>query len=311
MEIRLPKRILLSGAFVVLFGLSVGEVHAVSCKRGDKQPQIPLSVGVCGFDAGARSFSGSAAQQAACLTRRVQFANSAIGPETLSTFLENLVDTTAPSGGSVQAYLRSLGVDATQVGRPIGPAVQAKYFVIHDTSSPDCSELDKERSAACPERGVFPAIINDESWSENRRFLGHTPSNAPAHVTTNRSGQSVHLVDYAVHKQAMKFEGCNIAATKNVFIHVENIQPRISRPPQPTKRIEPFVAPDPAFGPRQYDRLALVYMVASARRGRWLIPAYHGVIDHLYKNGHDDPQNFDMAAFSEAVRRHSIAVGHR
>jgi hypothetical protein len=50
--------------------------------------------------------------------------------------------------------------------------------------------------------------------------------------------------------------------------------------------------------------LALLYLTASVRRGRWLIPAFHAVLDARFLEGHDDPQHFDMRAFSRAVERH-------
>jgi hypothetical protein len=49
----------------------------------------------------------------------------------------------------------------------------------------------------------------------------------------------------------------------------------------------------------------LLYVVASIRRGRWLIPAFHAVLDGYFAQGHDDPQKFDMRAFSRAVKRHA------
>ena len=41
-------------------------------------------------------------------------------------------------------------------------------------------------------------------------------------------------------------------------------------------------SPDPAFSPAQYDRLALLYTIASVRAGRWLIPAFHAALDAEY-----------------------------
>jgi hypothetical protein len=69
------------------------------------------------------------------------------------------------------------------------------------------------------------------------------------------------------------------------------------------------VAPRPGFTPAQYDRLALLYVAASVRHGRWLIPAFHAVLDSYFAEGHDDPQNFDMNAFSRAVKRHASRLG--
>lgn len=47
------------------------------------------------------------------------------------------------------------------------------------------------------------------------------------------------------------------------------------------------------------DRLALTYIAASVRRGEWLVPAFHAVVDEGLANGHDDPQNFDVADWSQ------------
>lgn len=129
MNIRMPKQSAVAGVFILLLLSSMSEAQSLKCKRGDKQPQIPAAAGVCGFDAQTRSFAGSPAQQATCLTRMVRFANSGIGGETISTFLENLVGKPAPSGISVQAYLRSQGINAKQVGQPVGTEIRAQYFV--------------------------------------------------------------------------------------------------------------------------------------------------------------------------------------
>ena len=57
----------------------------------------------------------------------------------------------------------------------------------------------------------------------------------------------------------------------------------------------------PGFTLQQYDKLALLYAMASARAGSWLIPAYHAAWDEGIADGHDDPQNFDLAAFAGAL----------
>lgn len=56
-------------------------------------------------------------------------------------------------------------------------------------------------------------------------------------------------------------------------------------------------APTPGFSDAQEKRLALAYIVASVRAGRWLIPAYHFNVDNGIPDGHDDPQNTDLAAW--------------
>ena len=60
-------------------------------------------------------------------------------------------------------------------------------------------------------------------------------------------------------------------------------------------------SPDPAFTAAQYDRLALLYVIASVRAERWLIPAFHAAIDAQIANGHDDPLNFDVDSFARSL----------
>jgi len=60
-------------------------------------------------------------------------------------------------------------------------------------------------------------------------------------------------------------------------------------------------APTPGFTSAQYQRLALLYTIASVRAGAWLIPAFHAVIDGDIRGGHDDPQNFEVEAFARAL----------
>ena len=52
-----------------------------------------------------------------------------------------------------------------------------------------------------------------------------------------------------------------------------------------------------------FRSLALLYIAASVRKGSWLIPAFHAVLDTGYPNGHDDPQDFSLATWSDAVAR--------
>jgi hypothetical protein len=62
------------------------------------------------------------------------------------------------------------------------------------------------------------------------------------------------------------------------------------------------IGPKPGFSAAQYDRLALLYFIASLRRGMWLIPLFHAVLDYrIDKDAHDDPQNFDMTSWGAAL----------
>lgn len=114
------------------------------------------------------------------------------------------------------------------------------------------------------------------------------------------------------HISHLKFDYCHDANSKQgLFIGVENIQPRIGDPaiPRPGRRANDLVAPEPGFSNAQYRRLALLYATASLRRGRWLIPAFHAVIDANYAGGHDDPQNFDIGLFDETLTQLIADIG--
>ena len=88
-------------------------------------------------------------------------------------------------------------------------------------------------------------------------------------------------------------------ALKGLFLHVELIQPRRRAPGR--GRRNDAMAPTPGFTTAQYDRLALLYTIASVRAGRWMIPAFHAPIDYGIRGGHDDPQNFEIAAFARSL----------
>jgi hypothetical protein len=88
---------------------------------------------------------------------------------------------------------------------------------------------------------------------------------------------------------------CN-PAQRTAFLHIENIQPRIRD--RSVRFSNDALAPEPGFTDSQLERLALVYVVASARAGRWLIPSYHSPIDLGFPDAHDDPQNFNLQAWT-------------
>jgi len=264
--------------------------------------------GLCGFNASSRSFRGSPAQQAECLTRAVG-RGAAIGGPTLTAFLRERAGRPVDvSRARLAAYLAELNVDPADLGGPIAEPVSARYFIIHDTSTPNCSDEDFSRQL-CPARGVMPPDRDTPRWAALAKFFGH-PRPFPdrlAHAFTNRIGDSVTEVAFSAHIPTTKFEGCSDPAAKTgLFLGIENIQPRIGAPavPAPGRKANDLVAPVPGFSAAQYRRLALLYVAASVRQGRWLIPAFHAVLDSRYADGHDDPQNFDMPAFSDAVKGH-------
>jgi hypothetical protein len=159
----------------------------------------------------------------------------------------------------------------------------ARYLVLHDTSGPYLRR--------------FPADLDSHRKINNLARFRCSDNWSLAHVVLNRSGGVFVGHDFAEPWRGTKFERAPVFGTdlKGLFLHVEMIQPRRGR--------AGIIAPVPGFTQAQYDRLALVYVIASVRAGQWLIPATHAVIDNDVRNGHDDPQNFEFASFADSIDR--------
>jgi hypothetical protein len=279
--------------------------RALNCALKPGVGAEAAAAGLCGYDVAARRFAGTPAEQAACLTRHVG-KGGVIGRPSITRFLRDRAG--SPAGASpaqLAAYLAALGIDPARAGGgdPLVP-VTADYFIIHDTSEPNCSHPGWSGSL-CPAPGKLPKARDSAAFAAELGYLGH-PKPAPdrlAHAWTNRVGGSITEVAFDQPLRSTKFESClDTPAKAGLFIAVENTQPRVHDPKGPPDN--DFLAPRPGFTGAQYDRLALLYVAASVRRGRWLIPAFHAVLDARFLEGHDDPQHFDMGAFSRAVQRH-------
>jgi hypothetical protein len=297
-------RFLPAAAAAVALGLAAPAL-AVNCALKPGVTPEAAAAGLCGYDVAGRTFEGSPAAQAACLTRWVA-KGGVIGRPTVTRFLRQRAGMpVAVAPGRLAGYLSASGVDAERElgGDPAVP-VTADYFIIHDTSEPNCSHAGWS-ATLCPAPGKLPRARDTAAWAAELGYLRHPkPSpNRLAHAWTNRVGGSVTEVPFSEPLRSTKFESClDTPAKAGLFLAVENTQPRV-----PDRKGPPgndFTAPRPGFTRAQYDRLALLYLVASVRRGRWLIPAFHAVLDARFLEGHDDPQHFDMRAFSRAVEAH-------
>jgi len=289
---------------------AAGPAGAVNCALKSGVTAEAAAAGLCGYDVAARRFRGTAAEQAACLTRQVR-KGGAIGRPALTRFLRERVGSgTGISAGTLAAYFAGLGMDPVRElgGDPAAP-VTADYFIIHDTSEPNCSHAGWS-ATLCPEPGKLPKARDTAAFAAELGYLGH-PKPAPdrlAHAWTNRMGGSITEVPFDLPLRSTKFESClDTPAKAGLFLAVENTQPRVHDPKGP--KGNDFTAPSPGFTRAQYDRLALLYVVASVRRGKWLIPAFHAVLDSRFLEGHDDPQHFELSAFSRAVRAHTARIG--
>ena len=196
-----------------------------------------------------------------------------------------------PSAQRLRTYLRKVGVQEKDVGGALDQPISrnsfgqgARFFIIHDTSV----LLDT------PGQGGFPAYVNGKDWSG--AMIKALAQKHNAHVFVGRTGTSATAVDFAEALVTTKFEKTSREHLEGLFVGVENLQPRL----RDGKGID-SIAPVPGFTQAQLKRLAVIYVAASVRAGRWLIPAFHAVLDNGIADAHDDPQHFDLAKFSAAL----------
>ena len=224
-------------------------------------------------------------EQARCLLRPVKkFAKLGPSLTELPTPLDTLVGQSTETSFSldqVKRFLAAKGISEADVGGSLSiKLTSATYFVIHDTS-----DFQGDSTAA------FPANINEASAQLNK--LARRVNQKVCHVYINRVGQSATAVVFEslTPPNGTKFGRCN-PSQRTAFLHIENIQPRIRD--HSVTFSNDAIAPEPGFTDSQLERLALVYLVASARSGKWLIPAYHSPVDLGFPDAHDDPQNFNL-----------------
>ena len=265
-------------------------------------PKIFLkNMGECDFNLDSLEYRGTPVEQAKCLMRGLDQTRN-LGPplQNLPDALANRIgrDTGLPSREILSAYLSNQGFEdfAENLWQPVSRALDnnpeapaARYFVIHDTSGPNFGHH------------AFPEEVgNGNSKINSLNKFRCSDGWGKAHVVINRSGDMLLNHGLEIPWRETKFEqAANFSgALKGLFLHVELIQPRRSFG---HGRHNDAQSPNPAFTPAQYDRLALLYVIASVRSQHWLIPAYHDALDADIPNGHDDPLNFDPESFAESI----------
>ena len=251
----------------------------------------PVRLSLCEFSDKDMAYVGTPHQQALCLMPEGESGHFA-PRRTLGAPLDALVgEPAALDPGKLAVLLKDAGViystDALGSalshawgGKPYGPP--ARYFVIHDTSS-------------ALGRPYFPP--NDDPVL-NRLGAQYCGGGYMAHTFVNRMGKVLLAYDYGTPWRATKFERIN-PWRKGLFLHNELTQPRLPR--RGETQTNASLAPDPAFTAAQYRSLALLYATASLRAGHWLVPAFHSAIDYAWLDGHDDPRDFDLAKFDDAL----------
>jgi hypothetical protein len=271
---------------------------ATQCRPRRPLPTVTLkSMGPCNFSADTLSFAGNPIEQAECLIRPVNpWAHLGPSLEELPKALTARIGgaVPVPDRAALTALINDTGLPAqfaeglsgdvsrARDGDVLAP--MARYFVIHDTSG--------------PKLGSFPANLNENVKINNLERFSCSDSAEIAHAFINRQGGVFFGHDFGVPWRSTKFERALSFGTalKGLFLHVELIQPR-----RRGRRGSDIAAPTPGFTAAQYQRLALLYTIASVRAGTWLIPAFHAVIDSDIRGGHDDPQNFELEAFARAL----------
>jgi len=289
-------------AAAMLIG-SVGAGLSTECKPSHfRAPYFIKSMGVCAFDAETLSYAGTPVEQAMCLMRGMDSTRNLEPPLTsLPPALASRIGETAglPSREVLSSYLSEQDLEtdfAAHLSEPVSRAYDndpdapmARYFVIHDTSGPNYGH------------SAFPADIDTDPQYENLADYACSDGWGRAHVFVNRTGEMLVAHDYSIAWRETKFEQAAEfgGALRGLFLHSELVQPRRTAPGHGGHN--DAQTPDPAFTTAQYDRLALLYTIASVRRGQWLIPAFHAAIDADIPNGHDDPLNFDIDSFADSL----------
>lgn len=266
--------------------------------------ETPAIVGHCRFDIAQLSFAGSPSEQARCLMAPVGKRGKLGAPlRRLPSALAPLLGgrTPLPDRARVERLLASAGVDIGGLSLPVSRARDndpsaplARYFVIHDTSTPYYGDEP------------FPADVDGNPRVND--FAPYFPTGADperfpvAHVFLNRLGEVRIGQPLSRPWRATKLETRVIGLpAKGLFLHIETVMPRRRDPA--IAGWNDAIAPRPGFSKRQYERLAQLYVALSVRAGSWLIPAQHATIDHGLPQAHDDPQNFSLKELDRALAR--------
>ena len=253
-------------------------------------------IGTCQFDRDTLTFAGSPLDQATCLLRKVE-PLGVKSAQPLPPVLRQLMEQGgAPSAAQQAAALAAFPEPYRDyaAGYQDKPTAQTEagvpllYFVIHDTSTPFLANAPFPRQ-----------LDNDAAVNSFAAYLADEPV---AHIFLNRQGQIWAAHDFSVPWRATKLESRVIGApARGRFVHIETVQPRRFIPG--ATNLGQTEGTKPGFSDAQYRMLAALYVYASARAGRWLIPAFHATVDDGIPDAHDDPQNFELGKFARALER--------
>lgn len=162
------------------------------------------TIGFCKFDRDALSFRGTDAEQAACLLRKVRKRGAGSDPQPIPQWLLDRIG--RPVGLTAQAvidYLSAKEISTDDIGGAVvkGDCPDRRYFVIHDTSSPEL--------ATAPE---FPPNIDERNFPGNS-LNGHSNLVSRVNLLVSRDGRSRTFTDWKTSrsKPGTKLEQNSVA----------------------------------------------------------------------------------------------------
>ena len=179
--------------------------------------QTPSSL----FDKNKMEYKGDKAAQAKLLLRKVSRWGKIIEREAKldTAFLSLLTSDISFSKEKLKAYLRKNNIHRSEIGGSIDSNISfifiknyrekiyAKYFVIHDVSTPAYKD-------------TFPKNINDDTWRKNNP---ETWKEKVTHIYLTRTGKTKTATNFSEGLTATKFEKeISGEISKGLFLHVEN-----------------------------------------------------------------------------------------
>lgn len=263
-------------------------------------PAPAEEIGECRFSRETLTFAGSRTEQATCLLRKIKLL-AVRKPQPVPKVIRSLMEredapTAAQKAAAIAAFPEPYRAYAIQwADAPISQTMeglQARYFVIHDTSTPFYAN------------DPFPKRLNqDLKVNDFAPYMDQTFASEPvAHIFLNRVGQIWAGHEFQEGWRATKLESRVVGPrARGRMVHIETVQPRRFLPGA-TSRGQTY-GPKPGFTDEQYRMLAALYVYASARAGSWLIPAQHNTVDAGIPEAHDDPQNFKLKQFAKELEK--------
>jgi hypothetical protein len=258
------------------------------------------SIGECAMDKATMTFAGTPLEQATCLLRRIDPGPVRRAQPLPAIIADLMTREDGPDAAQKAAAIAAFPEPyrAYALANALAPishtanGLPALYFVIHDTSEPFYRDQP------------FPKNLDrDANVNDFQRYIG--PEIAPqpvAHIFLNRVGQIWAGHDFAEGWRATKMESRAIGPiAKGRMVHIETVMPRRFFPGATTR--DRTYGPTPGFTKAQYRQLAALYVYASARAGRWLIPAQHNTVDAGIPDAHDDPWNFNLPRFAREIEK--------